>query len=187
MYFMRWVFYRYYYRRLWIRQITMKINDNNVFEKRLWRAGFVTVFGKQVIIDKVRACGFLHCSRRTLDRWIQDNQPCPRAVALLDTLPRLLPDSWQGFAFTRDEKLIWQGLKNGFSASEVRQLPAFVGRSMQQEQQKDNYQALIAELVDSSAGAQLQRDLLRIGNELAQLSRTPVIRAVNAALLRGNS
>ena len=49
------------------------------FKTLLFRAGFMN-FGK---LDRKQACTFLHVTERTLDRWIMNNKPCPRAVDLL--------------------------------------------------------------------------------------------------------
>lgn len=75
------------------------------FKQLLWRAGFVTTFGGQVCVDIQRSCDYLSCSERTLRRWFTGS-PCPRAVSLLRLKERALPDSWDGFSFNRQERLV---------------------------------------------------------------------------------
>lgn len=51
------------------------------FKQLLFRAGFMN-FGK---LDRKAAMDFLAIkTERTLERWIADNKPCPRAVAMLE-------------------------------------------------------------------------------------------------------
>ncbi|WP_462163044.1 hypothetical protein [Pseudoalteromonas xiamenensis] len=50
------------------------------FKTLLFRAGFMN-FGK---LNRVQVCDFLCVSERTLERWIADNNPCPRALRLLE-------------------------------------------------------------------------------------------------------
>ncbi|WP_017217406.1 hypothetical protein [Pseudoalteromonas sp. NJ631] len=50
------------------------------FKELLFRAGFMN-FGK---LNRKQVCEFLLVKERTLERWISQNKPCPRAVRMLE-------------------------------------------------------------------------------------------------------
>lgn len=54
------------------------------FEELLFYAGFAKASNTHARIDKPRVCEYLSVSKRTLERWIRTNDPCPRARTLLE-------------------------------------------------------------------------------------------------------
>jgi hypothetical protein len=71
------------------------------FTWALRRAGFVN---QQGLIDRKKCIDFLQVSERTLERWMKDNKPCPRALRLLEHYAKdtMIHEKWKGFFICRD-------------------------------------------------------------------------------------
>jgi hypothetical protein len=71
------------------------------FTWALRRAGFVN---QQGLIDRKKCIDFLQVSERTLERWMKDNKPCPRALRLLEHYAKdtMIHEKWKGFFVCRD-------------------------------------------------------------------------------------
>ena len=71
------------------------------FTWALRRAGFVNQLG---LIDRKKCIDFLQVSERTLERWMKDNKPCPRALRLLEHYAKdtMIHEKWKGFFVCRD-------------------------------------------------------------------------------------
>ncbi len=71
------------------------------FTWALRRAGFVN---QQGLIDRKKCIDFLQVSERTLERWMKDNKPCPRAIRLLEHYAKdtMIHEKWKGFFICRD-------------------------------------------------------------------------------------
>lgn len=149
------------------------------FKKLLWRAGFVTNFGGGVFIDKQKAQDFLHCSRRTLDRWIDKNDPCPRALSLLEMRQRCIPDSWKDFYFDRLDRLHFRGTRTGFEAKDVRELPRIHGQKRSFESDKDNLRAVLDEIRDNNAHEITRQQLLECANQIHAVIASPIFRLLD--------
>jgi len=152
----------------------------NNFKKHLWRCGFVTQFGSAVVLDKPKIMAYLHCSRRTLDRWINGDIVCPRALKLLEQYEKQIPDSWSGFYFDRMSRLHWPGIKNGFEAADVRRLPQFHARMARGESESENLTSLLDEIRDPTAHQLALEKLTCAINQLHQVSQEPIFKRVNS-------
>lgn len=144
------------------------------FHKLLWRAGFVVNIGKTIQIDKASACEFLLCSRRTLNRWLDTNDPCPRALYLLNMKNRCIPDTWKGFYFDRMDRLHWTGTQCGFDSSQIRMLPVFHSQKQRATNERDNINGLLDEIRDKDAHRMTKQKLLEISNMLHSVISDPI-------------
>jgi hypothetical protein len=158
---------------------------NETFKKLLWRCGFVVNFGGTLHIDKQSAEKYLYCSRRTLNRWLDNNDPCPRAVALLKLHEQKIPDSWSGFYFDRQERLNWTGTNNGYNAQEVRQLPIFHAQKQSAANERDNLQGLLDEIRDKNAHIITKDKLLQAVNILHEAISDPIFHNLPKLQKRG--
>lgn len=137
------------------------------FRQQLIKAGFHR-FG---LIDHKAATSFLHVSSRTLERWIADDKPCPRALALLDArLNGWIPqtDVWQGFYIDNDGNLNTPDGKR-YPANYLRKVWIFQQNQLFQERTinalKDEVKAL--------KNLSLMRERIKdMGQELIDISDT---------------
>lgn len=153
----------------------------NTFKKLLWRAGFVTQIGGRVEIDKQKAQNFLSCSRRTLNRWIDKDDACPRAISLLKIKERVIPDSWRGFYFDRMERLHWQATQAGFTPSDIRRLCSLHAENSKNKQHAENLSGLVGELRDNNASKIAKQKLVSLSNLLHEVINEPIFNELNAS------
>ena len=136
------------------------------FKQLLFRAGFMN-FGK---LDRRTTMEFLHIkSERTLERWIANNTPCPRAVAMLEQRisgGMSMHKDWKGYYICR-EGYLWTPRGHRYDSSYLNKID-FLQKSVRYNeshvtalQNKIDY---LHELVEASA------TLKNIGNDLIKLS-----------------
>lgn len=143
------------------------------FKTLLFRAGFMN-FGK---LDRVRVCDFLCVSERTLERWISDNKPCPRALKLLEmridgrisTHP-----AWLDFKVCRDGYL-WTPRGHRYDAAYINKLDFLQRSNRAHEAHTTQLQTEIDNLKDLVQASDRMRD---IGKELITMSDRFKFRAV---------
>ncbi|WP_350634462.1 DUF3653 domain-containing protein [Pseudoalteromonas sp. GW168-MNA-CIBAN-0100] len=136
------------------------------FKNMLFRAGFMN-FGK---LDRRATMDFLYIkSERTLERWIKDNNPCPRAVVMLEQRINggmSLHKDWDGYYICR-EGYLWTPRGHRYDAAYLNKID-FLQKSVRYNE--SHVQALqnkidyLHELVEASA------TLKTIGNDLIKLS-----------------
>lgn len=136
------------------------------FKKLLFRAGFMN-FGK---LDRSAAMEYLHIkSERTLERWLSNNKPCPRAVAMLQS--RINGDfthhkSWAGFYICRDGYL-WTPRGKRYEPSYINKID-FLQRSVRfNESETAALKQQIAHLHDL---VEANETLRSIGEDLISMS-----------------
>lgn len=163
----------------------MKNTDD--IKQLLWRAGFVTTFAGQTVIDKTRACDYLQCSRRTLDRWLSGVTPCPRALKLLNLQRKILPDSWKGFYFDRTERLQGAGFEYGLTAKDVSRIPRYIKDGKDADTDARLLREHIKTLQDSQNAEMVKKQLLSVTNQLAQIVNDPLFNDKHAVIRSYNS
>ncbi|WP_231609264.1 DUF3653 domain-containing protein [Pseudoalteromonas sp. NZS37] len=136
------------------------------FKNMLFRAGFMN-FGK---LDRRATMDFLYIkSERTLERWIKDNNPCPRALVMLEQRINggmSLHKDWDGYYICR-EGYLWTPRGHRYDAAYLNKID-FLQKSVRYNE--SHVQALqnkidyLHELVEASA------TLKTIGNDLIKLS-----------------
>ena len=136
------------------------------FKQLLFRAGFMN-FGK---LDRKAAMDFLAIkTERTLERWIADNKPCPRAVAMLEQrISGAVSQNklWNGYYICRDG-FLWTPSGNRYEASYINKID-FLQRSVRYNE--SNVAALQAQ-IDHLNDLVKASDILRVmGNDLIKMS-----------------
>ncbi|MBU3022885.1 hypothetical protein [Aestuariibacter sp. A3R04] len=153
---------------------------NKSFKKLLRKSGFVIVFGGSVIIDKNAACDFLHCSTRTLDRWINTDKPCPRAVSLLRMKARSIPDSWgDKYAFDINDNLITPDYPHGITPEHLRMIKFINANATRQESDNEYYKKQIAALRDDNARKAAKARIAQAANLLNEVINDVIFLAPN--------
>jgi len=136
------------------------------FKELLFRAGFMN-FGK---LDRKATMTFLHInSERTLERWIKDNKPCPRAVAMLEQKINgrvSLHADWQGFYICRDG-LLWTPRGHRYNAAYLNKID-FLQKSVNYNE--SHVRALQNKIDYLHKLVQASDTLKTIGNDLIKLS-----------------
>lgn len=143
------------------------------FEQLLWRCGLVTVIGSRVTIDYQASCEELSCSLRTLKRWLT-GQPCPRAVSLLKLKARAIPESWKGWHFDRQERLVNPEWPHGKSSKDLMRFAEFYKRMSNAERQSELLSEHIDTLQDKRARIEARARLGQVINQLSGLMDDPV-------------
>lgn len=136
------------------------------FKQLLFRAGFMN-FGK---LDRRAAMTFLFInSERTLERWIAENKPCPRAVAMLEQRCNggmALHESWAGFYICRDGYL-WTPRGKRYEPSYINKLDFLQSSVRYNESHVKALEGQINHLHDLVAASET---LKTIGNDLIKMS-----------------
>ena len=136
------------------------------FKNMLFRAGFMN-FGK---LDRRATMEFLHIkSERTLERWIKDNNPCPRAVVMLEQRisgGMSLHKDWDGFYICRDGYL-WTPRGHRYDAAYLNKLD-FLQKSVRYNESHVN--ALQNQINHLHELVEASDTLKTIGNDLIKLS-----------------
>ncbi|WP_462154548.1 hypothetical protein [Pseudoalteromonas piscicida] len=135
------------------------------FNDLLFRAGFMN-FGN---INKKEASKYLHVTPRTLNRWIKDDNPCPRAVDLLKVRIdgiMCIREEWKDFSIDRESRLVTpRGAK--YDASYINKID-FLQRSNHFHESRaaalEHQIKYLQDLVKAS------EQLKSMGNELINLS-----------------
>jgi len=156
------------------------------FKQLLWRNGFITTFSGRTIIDTARACKELHCSLRTLKRWLS-GKPCPRAVALLKLRERSFPASWKGWRFDNLDRIVcptWRHPKEEKELREYHLTSESVRSAKIRAQLLEDYTDT---LNDKKARTAARAHLGQVINQLHRLMQDPVFKApgehINQVLL----
>ncbi|MCH2086368.1 MAG: phage protein [Pseudoalteromonas sp.] len=136
------------------------------FKQLLFRAGFMS-FGR---LDRRAAMEFLSINtERTLERWIANDNPCPRAVKLLQQrIDGAVSNhkSWDGFYICRDGYL-WTPHGKRYDSNFINKIE-FLQRSVRyNESHVDALQAQIEHLYDL---VEASETLKIIGNDLIKMS-----------------
>ncbi|RZD19850.1 DUF3653 domain-containing protein [Pseudoalteromonas sp. MEBiC 03485] len=140
------------------------------FKQLLFRAGFMN-FGK---LDRKATMAFLLLkSERTLERWISTNNPCPRAVAMLESRINggfTYHKSWDGFYICRDGYL-WTPRGKRYDASVINKID-FMQRAVRySESETESLKQQIAYLHDLVEASETLKaigsDLIKMGDQLA--------------------
>lgn len=140
------------------------------FKQLLFRAGFMN-FGK---LDRRAAMDFLLIkSERTLERWISTNNPCPRAIAMLESRINgsfTFHRSWDGFFICRDGYL-WTPRGKRYEPSTINKID-FLQRSVRyNESETESLKHQIAHLHDLVQASEtlktIGHDLIKMGDQLA--------------------
>ena len=136
------------------------------FKQLLFRAGFMPL-GK---LNRRAAMDFLYIkSERTLERWLSNNNPCARAVAMLES--RINGNfthhkSWDGFFVCRDGYL-WTPRGMRYEPSYINKID-FLQRSVRyNESETAALKQQIAHLHDL---VEANETLRTIGNDLIKMS-----------------
>lgn len=140
------------------------------FKLLLFRAGFMN-FGK---LDRKAIMGFLFIkSERTLERWVQTNNPCPRAVAMLEARIRggiANHKSWDGFYICRDGYL-WTPRGKRYEPSYINKIDFLQSSVRYKESEIDSLKQQIAYLHDLVEASETLKaigsDLIKMGDQLA--------------------
>lgn len=156
------------------------------FYNLLWRSGFVVTVGGLVAIDKHRACEYLHCSMRTLERWIKDDKPCPRAVALLEHLPRLIPDEWTAAKFHRG-KLVVEQYPYGLTLDDINYFGLTHSESEKNKNDTDLAKQLVEQHIDREGHALVKKQILSLANDLNALAKDPIFDVLKLSPKKLNS
>ncbi|MAD77131.1 MAG: hypothetical protein CML20_20500 [Rheinheimera sp.] len=136
------------------------------FKQLLFRAGFMN-FGR---LDRRAAMDFLFIkSERTLERWIAENKPCPRAVAMLEQ--RIaggvsFHKSWDGFYICRDGYL-WTPRGKRYESSYISKIDFLQNSVRYNENHVIALQNQVNHLHDLVAASET---LKTIGNDLIKMS-----------------
>lgn len=146
------------------------------FRQLLWRAGFVTAITGQLCIDYAAACEYLHCSERTLYRWL-DGSPCPRAVALIEQKARLLPPEWSQFSFSRTGALITPQHPHGLTPFDVMQIGTLNARATKSEADKDYLRTQLDAARDDKTRIAHKAKMAQAVNLLQELLHAPEMQA----------
>ena len=140
------------------------------FKQLLFRAGFMN-FGK---LDRRAAMDFLLIkSERTLERWISTNNPCPRAIAMLESRINgsfTFHRSWDGFFICRDGYL-WTPRGKRYEPTTINKID-FLQRSVRyNESETESLKQQIAHLHDLVQASEtlktIGNDLIKMGDQLA--------------------
>ena len=140
------------------------------FKDLLFRAGFMN-FGK---LDKSAAKEFLQInSDRTLQRWLNDKSPCPRAIKMLEQRIEgsvSKHKDWNGFFICRDGYL-WTPSGKRYQADYINKID-FLQRSVRYNeshvQSLQNQIAHLHEIVGASETLKaMGTDLINMSNQLA--------------------
>ncbi|MCP5005672.1 MAG: hypothetical protein GY941_17315 [Planctomycetes bacterium] len=136
------------------------------FKQLLFRAGFMN-FGK---LDRRAAMDFLLInSERTLERWIKDNKPCPRAVRMLEQRIKgmvSMHKDWHGFSICRDGYL-WTPSGNRYEPSYINKID-FLQRSVRYN---ENHVLALQQQIDHLNDLVKASDTLKaIGHDLINMS-----------------
>lgn len=150
------------------------MKNTDEFKQLLWRAGFVTTFAGQTVVDKTKACEYLECSRRTLDRWLNGINPCPRAVRLLKLQRKILPKSWKGFYFDRGERLQGAGFEYGLSPKDVSRIPQYVKDGSDAATDARLLREYMETIQDSATTERVRKQLLSVTNQLTSMLADPL-------------
>lgn len=92
------------------------------FKTLLIRAGFWKKGSGD--LDKKRAAKYLHCSEKTLERWMYKGNPCKRALAMVEQLIKGgIPthEDWKNFYFCKDG-LLWTPQGEKYSADFINRI-----------------------------------------------------------------
>lgn len=146
----------------------------NDFKTLCWYAGFVHIVNAQIQLDKRRLCDYLHCSRRTLERWLSLNKPCPRAKALIIQKRGALDDKWTDFTVDRDNKLYHVTWARGFSIDIVAQLPQLLQQRYDYKLENEQLKRHFDTLRDPSASIAQRSALLSIAEQLGRLANDSI-------------
>lgn len=136
------------------------------FKQLLFRAGFMN-FGK---LDRRAAMDFLLIkSERTLERWIADNKPCPRAVLMLEQRIKggmSLHDKWADFYICRDGYL-WTPSGNRYEPAYINKID-FLQRSVRYN---ENHVLALQQQIDHLNDLVKASDTLKtMGNDLIKMA-----------------
>ena len=136
------------------------------FKQLLFRAGFMN-FGK---LDRRAAMDFLLInSERTLERWISENKPCPRAVRMLEQRIKgmvSMHKEWDGFSICRDGYL-WTPSGNRYEPSYINKID-FLQRSVRYN---ENHVLALQQQIDHLNDLVKASDTLKaIGYDLINMS-----------------
>ncbi|KPH92342.1 hypothetical protein AMS57_02110 [Pseudoalteromonas undina] len=136
------------------------------FKQLLFRAGFMN-FGK---LDRRAVMEFLFInSERTLERWIKDNKPCPRAVAMLEQRIKgmvSMHKDWKEFSICRDGYL-WTPSGNRYEPSYINKID-FLQRSVRYN---ENHVLALQQQIDHLNDLVKASDTLKaIGHDLINMS-----------------
>jgi len=144
------------------------------FKQLLFRAGFMN-FGK---LDRRAAMEFLFInSERTLERWIAENKPCPRAVAMLEQRINggmALHKDWSGFYICRDG-FLWTPRGKKYNASYINKLDFLQSSVRYNESHVNALQNQIDHLHDLVAASET---LKTIGNDLIKMSDSLALKEI---------
>ena len=97
-----------------------RVIDEATFEELIFYAGFAKASNTYARVDKPRVCEYLSVSKRTLERWIKTNDPCPRARKLLEIRYQGAigwGEQWKDVFIDRDGLL--QTKTGGYSLSDI--------------------------------------------------------------------
>lgn len=148
------------------------------FKMLAWDAGYTCHLSGKNQLDKAALCAFLHCSRRTLDRWIDESAPaCPRAVAMLKMQAAALPATWRavGARFTRYDELLFDDWRQPLALDVVQSLPHVRARANQLSGHLDFQSQYIKTIRDPAEYRKLKQELSNISEQLLRLANTPLI------------
>lgn len=135
------------------------------FKTLLFRAGFMN-FGK---LDRKGATAFLHVTERTLDRWILNNTPCPRAVDLLTARIEgtvSTKEQWKDFKICRDGYL-WTPRGHRYDADYLNKLDFLQRSNNWHESRAASLEAEIKHLQDLVDASDMLKSM---GKDLIELS-----------------
>lgn len=141
---------------------------DTTFSQLLFRAGFYTAG----FLDKKRATRYLKCTIRTLDRWIQNDNPCPRAVMLLQQKQKICP--WPDARFDHDHKLILANAPNGFSRADLENFQRFHRDAREMSSDNQMLCSLLEELRDDKNAIITLNKLMNAINQLHEVTREPM-------------
>lgn len=146
------------------------------FKQLLWRSGFVTVVGGQVCVNIQAACEYLHCTERTLRRWMAGN-PCPRAAKLLRQKEDVVPASWAGFAFNRQDKLITPLHPHGLEREQVLSIGRYNENATRYQAEADYLRGQLADVRDEQLRKTTRAKLAQVINTLNLVIADPLFLA----------
>ena len=151
------------------------------FKWALRRAGFVNGRG---LIDRKKAMKFLSIkSERTLERWMNENNPCPRALKLLEHYSKdtMVNEKWEGFFVCR-EGLLWTPQGDRFEPefiSKIRIMQRSAGYQQSQIMQQESKLKNLAHV------EKMKNEIARLASEIKNITThtEPELHAFELTLL----
>lgn len=138
------------------------------FEELVFYAGFAKASNTHARIDKPRVCEYLSVSKRTLERWIRTNDPCPRARTLLEVRYRGAigwGEQWEHVFINRDGLL--QTETGAYSLSDIENIKTLHQSLSFSQTQVHKGEMKIAKLEKL---VMARKRIGEIGDELKQIS-----------------